>query len=100
MVALEDASTYAVWYVGLLTKPIVITQDNQSAMIMAVQGPTFKRTKHLMGKESYIRERLLQGEVALKYVPTADMVADLLTKPVGRAKLEKFREQLHVVGVR
>jgi hypothetical protein len=106
LVALEDASTYAVWYTGLLhdlgvvmKNPMVITQDNQSCMIMAVQGPTFKRTKHLMGKESYVKERMLKGEVAIRYVPTAEMVADLLTKPMPRAKLEKFLEKLHVVKV-
>jgi hypothetical protein len=101
LVCLEDASTYAVWYALLLKDlgvnqvgPLTITQDNMSSMVMAVQGATFRRTKHLMGRESYIRERLLNKEVVLKHVPTNDMVADMLTKPLGKGKLERFSRML------
>jgi hypothetical protein len=101
LVCLEDASTYAVWYSLLLKEmgvdlggPITITQDNMSSMVMAVQGATFRRTKHLMGRESYVRERLLNKEVVLQYVPTNDMVADVLTKPMGKGKLERFSKML------
>jgi hypothetical protein len=73
LVALEDASTYGVWYRMLLEdlgvtveSPITITQDNQSAMVMAVQGATFRKTKHLIGKECFVRER----------EPTNEMIAD------------------------
>jgi hypothetical protein len=107
LVSLDDASTYAVWYALLLKSmgvrmegPITITQDNMSTMVMAVQGATFRRTKHLMGKESYVRERLLNREIVLKYVPTEEMVADILTKPLARGQLEKLRKMLYLVEKR
>jgi len=85
--SLEDASTYAVWYCNLLedlglkdVRPITIFQDNKSTIIMAVQGATFRRTKHLIGRQTFIRERIDNGEVKLSYMPTKDMIADILTK--------------------
>jgi hypothetical protein len=101
--ALEDASTYAVWYCLLLTdlgvpcaKPITVFQDNKSTIIMAIQGATFKRTKHLMGRQSYVRERLRDGDIALKYLATADMKADLLTKSVSKAALQRLKTAMHI----
>jgi hypothetical protein len=103
LIALEDASTYAIWYSLLLRdlgvskqKPITIFQDNQSTIIIAIQGPTFKRTKHLLGRESYIKERILNGDVVLKYLPTGIMTADLLTKPVKKSILLKLLTLLFI----
>lgn len=103
LVALEDASTYAVWYALLLNelgldnvKPITIFQDNQSTIIIAIQGPSFKRTKHLLGRESFVKERILDGDIILKYLPTGIMTADLLTKPVKRSILVRLMSLLHI----
>ena len=41
---------------------IVLDQDNKSTVIMAVQG-TFQRTKHLIERQSYIREGIKAGEI-------------------------------------
>jgi hypothetical protein len=103
--ALEEASTYAVWIRLLLrdlrilneTRPITIHQDNMSTIIMAHEGETnFKRTKHLMIRENYTKERIEQGEIEIKYLPTEEMVADFLTKPLAKAKLKYFLDKLHI----
>jgi len=92
--ALEDSSTYAVWYNLLLsdlnadfTRPITIQQNNKSTIIMAIQGGTFERTKHLIGRQNYVRQRIQAGDIALTYMPTTEMVADMLTKLVTRQVL-------------
>ena len=41
-----------------------------------------------------IRELVEAGVVATKYIPTADNVADILTKPLGRSRFEKLRRLL------
>ena len=58
----EEGATYVVWYrlllVGMgvpISGPIVLYQDNKSTIIMAEQGGSFQRTKHLIGRQSYIR---------------------------------------------
>ena len=102
--SVEDASTFAVWYKLLLSDlgielsgPITILQDNQSTIIIAIQGASFKRTKHLIGRQSYVKERLQAGDIKLQYQPTADMLADLLTKPVKVAVMRKLRSKLYLL---
>ena len=101
---LEDASTYSTWLAQLLTdmhvnlsEPIKIFQDNKSTIIMAVQGGNFKRTKHLICKESYVKERLQPGDIQLKYLPTNQMPADLLTKPLNKGLLARFKTLLSII---
>ena len=38
-----------------------------------------------------------KGVVKLKYVPTEEQVADVLTKPLSRVKFEYFRDKLGIV---
>jgi hypothetical protein len=66
-------------------KPITIYQDNKSTIILAIQGATFKRTKYIIGRQSYVRERIRDGDIILKYLATADMTADILTKAQSEA---------------
>jgi hypothetical protein len=100
--ALEEASTYAVWYktllgdLGITCQAIPIYQDNKSAIIMASQGPSFRRTKHLMGRETYVKERLTAGEIRLRYLPTKEMLADLLTKPLAKQPLNYLKRKLFI----
>jgi len=102
----EEGATYAVWYKLLLqgmgvpvSGPITLYQDNKSTIIMAVQGGTFQRTKHLIGRQSYIKERIEAGDIVLKFKSTKEMEADLLTKPLPRAVLNKLKSLLHMRGL-
>ena len=94
--ALEEASTYAVWQKCLLEElkimekgtPIKIFQDNISTIFMATNGGTFKRTKHLITREMFVRERISSGEIKLLHSPTKEMRADFLIKNMTRPQLE------------
>jgi hypothetical protein len=101
--ALEEASTYSVWLRLLLKEfglpikgPIPTFQDNKSTIIIAIQGGNFKRTKHLLLREEFVRERIENGDIALKYLKTQDMPADMLTKPLGKTPLQKHMQSLSV----
>jgi hypothetical protein len=103
LIALDDCCTYVVHHrylckeLGIPMKgPTVIGQDNQSTIIIAYQGGSFKRTKHLVGKFNYVRERLDSGDARLQYVPTADMLADTLTKPVNKQTLQRHMRLLGI----
>jgi hypothetical protein len=63
---------------------------------MAMQGASFKRTKHLIGKETYVKEWIQNGDIALQYLPTKEIPADLLTKPVGREALLRLKRILYL----
>lgn len=103
--ALEEASTYAVWLRLLLEElrvlkpstPIPIYQDNLSTIILANEGEiNFKRTKHLLARESYVKERIDRGDIILKYKPTKEMSADFLTKPLSKVKLQACLSSLNI----
>jgi hypothetical protein len=97
LVNAEDGFTYVVWMIKLLEdigfppqKPIKVYQDNLSTIIMAGQGGKFKRTKQLICKKSYIRERLQKNDMVLLHLPTKQMLANLLTKPVPTGTLKEL----------
>lgn len=103
LVTLDDSVTYALWYKLLLTclgkeslKPIIIHQDNKSTVIMASSGGTFRRSKHLFGKYGFIQENITAGHIALKYCPSDQMLADMLTKPLTGPKLARFLQQIQI----
>jgi hypothetical protein len=44
-----------------------------------------------------MKDAVLKDLVTLKYCPTQDMVADVLTKHLGRIKFEEFRKSMGIV---
>jgi len=68
---------------GYSVKPVVFRQDNQSTIRMAENGlSSSRRTRHINVRYFFIKERIETGEVKVVYLPTEEMVADLLTKPL------------------
>ena len=64
--------------------------DNQSCIKMT-ENPVFHdKSKHIEIKYHFIRDMVQKGAVKLKYVPTEEQVADVLTKPLARVKFEYF----------
>jgi hypothetical protein len=74
--------------------PIPIYQDNKSTIIIATNGGNFKRTKHLLVKDSYLKERITEGDITLKYLSTDRMPADILTKATSSTILSKHLQFL------
>ena len=66
-----------------------ILVDNQVAMKLAENPQFHNRTKHIDIRYHFIRDTLAAGEIVLQYLPTADMVADIMTKPLPRENHEK-----------
>lgn len=70
--------------------PTTVYQDNQGAIAMA-KNPVFNsRTKHIDTKYHFSRERVEDNQLHVDYMPTADMVADAMTKSVGGPNLKQF----------
>ena len=60
----------------------MICVDNQGAMKLANNPQFHNRIKHIDIRYHFVRDTLAAGEVTLQYLPTADVVADILTKPL------------------
>ena len=64
--------------------------DNKAAINLANNPVYHQRTKHVSVKDHFCRHEIKSQNVALVYVNTADNCSDIFTKPVSKAKLEKF----------
>eukprot|EP00873_Tetraselmis_striata_P012703 jgi/Tetstr1/432967/TSEL_022304.t1 len=62
----------------------------QATVALSTAEAEYMELKHIAIKYHFTREKVLSGEVAIEYCPTAQMVADALTKPLGRLKHVEF----------
>jgi hypothetical protein len=77
--------------------PTVICQENTGA-IGWVQGQgDFKRSKHIDIRVHHIRELEKSGTTLTRFVPTHDMLADVMTKPLYGRKFKDSRVSLGIV---
>lgn len=86
-IAAASAAKEAVWLRNLLDdigyrcgKPTILYVDNQSTIRLIKNSEFHKRTKHIDIRHHFIREKVEQGDIEVKYVPTNYQRADILTK--------------------
>jgi hypothetical protein len=70
--------------------PTTLFLDNQSAIALTKDHQYHPRTKHIDIRYHFIRWVVEKGSLRLVYCPTADMVADALTKALPSAKVKHF----------
>lgn len=101
--ALSEASREAVYLRNLMheiTRKFYVIDlhcDNQSALKLASSHQTHNRTKHIDVRYHYVRDVVDYKYVKIKYIPTEDMPADLLTKGLCTVKHYKFMNMLGIV---
>ena len=49
-----------------------------------------KKTKYIAIRYHYVRELVDKNIIRMEYVPTVEIIADALIKPVGRVKFDAF----------
>eukprot|EP00873_Tetraselmis_striata_P014049 jgi/Tetstr1/434313/TSEL_023419.t1 len=67
-----------------------IGEDNQACIKIATTDVTSARTKHLDIRLHFVRDTHRDRRVNIFYVPTADMLADMFTKPLSNPQFEKL----------
>lgn len=77
-------------------QPTTIFEDNQSCIKVAEEPREHKRMKHIDVKYNFIREAIANKEIILKYIPSNDQVADIMTKGLGRILFQKHRDNLNL----
>ena len=100
-VALSNAATEVVYVRKLLTElgfplngPMTMYNDNQSAQCL-VKNPTYhSRSKHIAIKYHHIRDMHSNEAIEVKYIPTDEMMADILTKNLCKIKHYKFSNMM------
>ena len=58
----------------------VLYEDNKAGILFADHPGDHRRSKHIDTRRHFVRETVVNGEIALVYIPTAEQQADGLTK--------------------
>ena len=66
----------------------ILCGDNRSTLALAKDNIFRPRTKYIHARERLITQMVQSGQCTLRYVPTNDMFADALTKPLSRERHE------------
>jgi len=103
-IALADAAKEGIWLNRLEkeifpenTPKVILLEDNQSTIKTAKNDIINERSKHIDVRYHFIRENIQADKLEIRYCPTDQMVADALTKPLGRTKLELFVAEMGLV---
>ena len=80
---------------GIAVRQLIIEQDNQSTLAMIVTGrATGPTSRHINIRYFWLNDRIAQGDISMRYMPTEEMPADLLTKHKDGKSFYKHRQAL------
>lgn len=71
--------------------------DNQGAIALVKNPHLHERSKHIDICYHFIRDLAEQKKLQISYIPTDEMIADGMTKPLQRVAFERFKKMLGVV---
>ena len=87
-----DVEWHADWFLEQgynMGKPTVF-QDNTSTISLVTQGGGKLRTKHMRARKGIVLEGYEKDMYNIKYIPTDEMIADMLTKSLDGWKFNTF----------
>ena len=97
LVAISDSLSQILWtreYMlssGIVIGPAILYQDNMSTIFLANKGKsTSERTRHIKIRYFFIHHYVESKEILIVHMPTADMIADIMTKPLHGALFDKL----------
>jgi hypothetical protein len=102
-IAAVSAGQEIIWLRNLLSElgytlscPSTLHIDNNSALSVAKNPEHHGRMKHLDLRFYWLRNEVEKETIVMKYLPTEEMPADILTKALGRVKVE---EMVKMIGL-
>ena len=79
---------------GYKLKKILLLQDNTAVIHLFEHGGGRPMTKHMRAQLEMMKEMLTKKEYKLQYCRTTEMLADVLTKPLGGEAFHKLANRL------
>ena len=99
--ALTDATQELLFLQGVLSddlgqklNPPLLRGDNQGAISIASQGKFTRATRHIDIKHRFIHHLTIDKRLRIKYIPTQDNTADILTKILPTPRTTTLTRQL------
>ena len=78
---------------------IDLKTDAQGALDLATNARFSQKTKHIDIRHHFIRDHINTKDIELKHIPTIEMTADILTKPLERPAFELLRSKLSIISL-
>src|SRR5271163_1810721 len=79
-------------------EPTKIYADNSAAITLVTNPGMKSRAKHLRIALHWQKQIISEGRATLRQIPSVDMVADGLTKPLVKVKHDKMVKELHMTS--
>ena len=102
-IALTHATKEALWLQNFITEviqplksPIRLYSENQSAITIAYGNQQHTRTKHFDIRLYFLRDTIEYGQITIQYLPTDQMLADILTKGLPGPKVKSLVDKLGI----
>ena len=74
--------------------PVKVYCDNKAAISISHDPVQHDRTKHIEVDRHFIKEKLEKGLICVPYVPTAQQIADILTKGLPKRQFDLLVSKL------
>ena len=71
--------------------------DNEGALALVKNPHMHERSKHIDISYHFVRDLAEKRRLQITYIPTTEMVADGMTKPLQRVAFQKFKAQMGLV---
>jgi histone deacetylase 1/2 len=101
--ALADGTAEVLWLRYLLSdlcfspsSATTIWCDNLGATYLSLNPIFHARTKHVEVDYHYVRDRVTKKEIQIRFIPSKDQLADVLTKPLASSAFTSLCSKLHV----
>ena len=101
--AMYEATTEAVCLCNLLDDlqipqkgPTLLCEDNQTAIKLAEDKTSHKRTKHIDVKYKYMHEEQERGTICVVYVPSEENLVDFFTKLLAHVQFVDVCKRLRL----
>lgn len=101
--ALANGTAEATWLQSLLRelgvcqpRAPVLWCDNLGATYLTANPVFHARTKHIEVDFHFVREKVAMKALKVRFISSADQVADAFTKPLTKLMLARLRSNLHL----
>ena len=105
-IALTFTVQNTLWLSNMLTElqgysksPIPIYEDNQACLKLTKESSNLRKVRHIQVRQNFVKHHVNVGSISVSYCQTERMIADILTKPLGKSLNEFFVKQLKLVPI-